>query len=159
MENEDLFIREMATMDIFLRTKAVKTAMTIEEYIQTRLLQGADPEILEADLLKDLNEGGRIFGELRSAIKATVVGNTARLRDTALFAENGLDIMYQWVAVMINTCPDCMERHGQVKTWDEWEAEGMPRTGMTVCKEHCQCMLVPADKTTKDQEPIKREAI
>jgi hypothetical protein len=153
---QDLFIREMQTMEILLTTKIKRTALTVEEYIQTRLLQGVDPEVLKADLFKDLDEGGRIFGELRNAIKATCIGNSTRLRDVAQFAENGLDLKYQWVAVLVNTCPDCMDRHGQVKTWEDWEAEGMPRTGMTVCKENCKCMLVPAMKVEPDQAPIQR---
>ena len=159
-DTQDLFIREMQTMEIFLVTKARKTAMTIEEYIQTRLLQGADPEVLKADLIKDLEEGGRIFGEFRNAIKATVGGAAGRIRDVSqfTFSENGLNLDYKWVAVLVNTCPDCMDRHGQVKSWDEWESEGMPRTGMTVCKENCKCVLIPADLTADDQAPIKREA-
>ena len=153
---QDLFIREMQTMEILLVTKARRTALTVDEYIQTRLLQGADPEVLKADLIKDLEEGGRIFGEFRKAIKATVVGNTGRLRDIAQYSENGMDLKYQWVAILVNTCPDCLELHGEIKTMDEWEASGLPRTGMTVCKENCKCMLVPAMKVEPDQAPIQR---
>jgi hypothetical protein len=159
-DTKDLFLREMQTMEIFLTTKAKRTALTIEEYINSRLLQGADPEVLKADLFKDLEEGGRIFGEFRSAIKATVGGGIGRVRDVSqfTFSENGLNLKYKWVAVLVNTCPDCMDRHGEVKSWDEWEAEGMPRTGQTVCKENCKCVLIPAELTADDQAPIKREA-
>ena len=152
---DDLMDRELRTMDIFLVGKAKRTAATLEEYIAARVAQGVSLETIKTDLLKDLEEGGRIFGEFRNAIKATVKGSTMRARDVAQFAETGLDIKYRWVAVMVNTCPDCLERHGQDKTWEEWEAEGMPRTGHTVCKENCRCVLVPA--FLSKIEPIKRE--
>lgn len=146
--------REVSTMDIFLTAKASRTAITIEEYIQTRILQGADREVLKQDLIKDLEEGGRIFGEFRSAIRATTNGVVNRTRDNAIFSNVGIATSYRWVAVLVNTCPDCLDRHNKVMTWDEWEAEGLPRTGQTVCKENCKCVLLPADNT--ETEPIKR---
>lgn len=158
MAENDLFnefvAREISTMSIFLSAKATRTAVTIDEYIQTRLLQGADPQILEQELLKDLEEGGRIFGEFRNAVKATVSGVSGRARDNALFSEIGVEDKYRWVAVLINTCPDCLERHGRELTYREWESEGLPRTGATVCRENCKCMLLPAD--TAVIEPIQR---
>lgn len=146
--------KEIQTMDIFLTAKAVRTAVTIDEYIQTRLIQGASKDSLYAELIKDLEEGGRIFGEFRSAIRASSNGIINRARDGAVFSAIGIDTKYRWVAVLVNTCPDCLERHGQVKSWDEWEADGMPRTGITVCKENCRCILLPEDTTELD--PIQR---
>ena len=150
----DLNQREIETMQIFLTSKASKTAITIDEYVQTRLKQGADPAVIEADLLKDLNEGGRIFGEFRNAIRATTKGVINRTRDNAIFADLGILTPYRWIAVLINTCDDCLERHNEVKNWAEWEAEGLPRTGATICKENCQCLLLPA--ATTEIDPIMR---
>ena len=150
----ELYNRELQTMSIFLWGKTMRTAITIDEYIQVRLTQGADPKVLREELLKDLKEGGRIFGELRRAIRATANGVSNRTRDITEFAEIGIQDDYRWSAVMVNTCPDCMERHGEVKTWEEWEAEGLPRTGHTVCKENCKCVLLPAHTTAL--EPIVR---
>lgn len=156
--NEELFNefidRQIKAMEIFLVSKASKTALTLDEYIQTRILLGASEENIIADLEKDLAEGGRIFGEFRNAIKATSNGIINRSRDSAIYSEIGVDTPYRWVAVLVNTCPDCLERHNQVKTWDEWEAEGLPRTGATVCKENCKCVLLPAQNTKVD--PIQR---
>lgn len=147
--------RELAAMEIFLGSKAAKTAITLEEYIQTRILLGASEESIEADLLKDLDEGGRIFGEFRNAIKATSNGVINRVRDSAIFGHLGIEAPYRWVAILINTCPDCIERHNRVQSWLEWEKEGLPRTGQTVCKENCKCILIPAEAT--EVEPIRRE--
>ena len=146
--------REIETLNIGLTAKVSRTTITIEEYINTRLTQGVTIEVIKDDLLKDLAEGGRIFGEFRNAIKATYAGSVSRFRDTAQLAETGMDIKYRWVAVLINTCPDCLDRHGNIATWDQWEAEGLPRTGSTVCKEHCKCVLIPEGAT--EMAPIYR---
>lgn len=151
---KDFMQREIETMEILLVAKASKTAITIEEYIQMRLKQGADPAVIEADLIKDLEEGGRIFGEFNNAIQATAKGVVNRTRDNAIFADLGIATPYRWIAVLRNTCPDCLSRHNQVKTWAEWELEGLPRTGMTVCRDFCQCFLVPAANT--EVEPLMR---
>lgn len=158
--NEELFTqfidREIKAMEIFLAAKATKTAITLEEYIQTRLLLGGSNESIEADLTKDLEEGGRIFGEFRNAIRATSNGIINRTRDSAVFSHIGIDTQYRWVAVLVNTCPDCLERHNRIESWNDWEAEGLPRTGKTVCKENCRCVLLPA--STTEIEPIKRSS-
>lgn len=146
--------KEILTMNIFLKAKAKRTATTLEEYIQVRLAQGASKQAIEDALLKDLEEGGRIFGEFRNAIRATSNGVMNRFRDNAIFSEIGTDTKYRWVAILVNTCPDCLERHNQIKSWPEWEAEGLPRTGQTVCKENCKCVLLPAENT--ETEPIRR---
>jgi hypothetical protein len=146
--------KEMQTVDIFLTSKATRTAIAIEEYVHTRLIQGADREVIRADLLRDLEEGGRIFGEFRNSIRATSNGIINRLRDNAVFSTAGVEQKYRWVAVLVNTCPDCLDRHGKVKAWSEWEADGLPRTGQTVCKENCRCVLLPSATTAL--EPIMR---
>ena len=56
----------------------------------------------------------------------------------------GDSVNMQWVSVGTpKICPDCEERIGDVKTWDEWEAEGLPATGFSVCKEYCYCQIIP----------------
>lgn len=152
--SDELFNRELQTMSIFLWGKSMRTAITIEEYIQTRLIQGIDREVIRKELLDDLNNNGRMFAEFRNAIRATANGVSNRMRDAGEFSQLGVITTYRWSAVLINTCPDCIERHGQVKTWEEWEAEGLPRTGHTVCKEFCRCVLLPADMTAL--EPVLR---
>lgn len=149
-----IILRELDTLDIFLTSKASRTSITLEEYISSRIAQGTSRDVIRDDLLRDLNEGGRIFGEFRSAIRTTANGSINRIRDGAEFQELGVEESYRWAAVLVNTCPDCLERHGQEKTWEEWEAEGLPRTGATVCRENCKCMLVPAGSVVF--EPIKR---
>jgi len=146
--------KELATLEILLSSKVARTAITLEEFINVRLLQGASLELIKADLLKDLDEGGRIFGEFKNAIQPTFIGSTSRFRDIGEVAELGIEKKWRWVAVLVNTCPDCLERHNLDKTYSEWEVEGLPRTGATVCREHCKCVLIPEEIAKR--EPIKR---
>lgn len=154
MALDDFLNRELTTMEIILWHEAMRSAITLDEYVQVRLTQGATKAVIEMDLLRDLEEGGRIFGEFRNSIRATAIGSAHRTRDAAEFDELGVIEDYRWVAVLINTCKDCLARHAKIKSWEEWELEGLPRTGATVCKEHCKCMLIPAENT--EVEPIQR---
>lgn len=159
---DDQFAREIQSMAIYLSTKASKTALTIREFIDTRALAGASFEEIEAQLLDDLLNGGRMFGEFRRAIKSTVRGSVNRVRDIGYTSEFEVDRKYRWTAVLVKTCSvpgtleGCIQRHGLVKTWDEWEGIGLPRTGTTVCRENCHCVLIPSEFT--ELQPIKREA-
>lgn len=146
--------REVETIDILLNAKVGRTAITLDEYIQLRLVQGATLDTIKKALLVDLKTGGRIFGEFTNAMKPTFAGSTNRFHDVGLLSETDIDDKLKWVAVLVNTCPDCVARHKTwpARTWDEWEKVGLPKTGATVCKEHCKCFLAPVEVL----EPIKR---
>lgn len=148
------FNRELDTLEIMLTAKIGRTALTLEEYVQTRLSQGAALNAIKKSLLVDLEKGGRIFGEFRNAIKPTFRGSVSRFRDAGALVEMGVDTTYRWVAVLVNTCPDCLERHNNIAKWENWEAEGLPRTGATVCGVNCKCVLLPEAVTELD--PIVR---
>jgi len=153
--------RELDAMVIYLTTKAAKTALTLDEFIQSRLLLGSTAQQIESMLLDDLTNNGRIFSEFRRAIKSTARGSINRVRDIGYFSEEGVDRNYRWSAVLVRTCSvpgtleGCLQRHNLVKTWEEWEDIGLPRTGATVCRENCHCILVPEQFSAL--EPIKRE--
>jgi hypothetical protein len=146
--------KELDTLEILLAAKVGRTAITLKEYVDFRLAQGTDMGVIRADLMTDLAEGGRIFGEFRNALQPTFAGSLNRFRDVGSLIEIGIEKDYRWIAILVNTCPDCLDRHGRTHTWAEWEKEGLPRTGATVCKENCKCALIPAEATVL--EPIYR---
>ena len=126
---DDQIERELDAMAIFLTTKARKTALTIDEFVQARLVSGSSRADIQAQLLDDLNNNGRMFSEFRRSVKATARGSINRVRDIGYFSEFDIDRKYRWSAILVKTCPDCMERHGKAMAWEEWEAIGLPRTG------------------------------
>ena len=97
-------------------------------------------------LLADAAQGGRIFGQFNNAIKSQIFGSVQKashVGETAVYEERGIDTdMRKWVTVQGgNVCPDCQSREGQVEPYDFWEAIGLPGSGWSVCKQHCQCRL------------------
>lgn len=117
--------------------------ITIDEYIQIRLGNGDKLEQIQKDLLEDLGKGGVIFKGLKEFITPTFPGSTNRFEPTdKIMGESGL---YVWSVVFVDTCPDCLARHGKTATWKEWEKQGLPRTGKTRCGKECKCVLLPKE--------------
>ena len=100
---------------------------------------GLDEQSIIRVLEQDLATNGRIFGELRNSIKRGVTGGINQAFRRA--GEMGQSL--KWIAISKNPCDDCRSRAGEVDTWDNWEARGMPSSGWSVCKEYCYCQLMP----------------
>ena len=107
---------------------------------------GLDEQSIIRVLSQDLSTNGRIFGELRNAIKRGIVGviNQAFRRS----GEMGQSL--RWVTVSKNPCDDCITVAGQVDTWENWEKRGMPGSGWSLCNDNCYCQLVPDDMEIED---------
>lgn len=156
VKRKALIDKELETLELLLWGDSMRGAVSIQEFVNASLAQGVSRETIKAALTEDLNTGGRIFGEFRKAIRATGNGSINRFRDVTLYEELGTDKQkYRWVAILVNTCIDCEERHGKIKSWENWEEIGLPRAEQTVCKQWCRCVLLPAEST--ELEPIKRE--
>ena len=97
-------------------------------------------------LTTDLDTGGRIFGEYSRSIKRGIVLGIMQGFRVGQDAIYGDSVKFRWVSVgSPNICEDCESRINQVLTWNEWEAEGLPASGFSVCKENCYCQLIPED--------------
>ena len=129
-----------------VETIASKTALDLNLTIQTLKLSGMSNDRIKKLLLADLKDGGVIFGTYRNAIKNTT-GNAVQMASTEasrnVFESRNVK-EYMWVTGGGNTCPDCLPRHGQKATYEQWEISGLPRSGFSVCKHHCGCTLVPS---------------
>lgn len=151
---------QMNSMEIGLSTAVRRATASLEEIIDRLRIQGlSDGRILET-LEQDLADGGRIFGEFRRAVKATTEGTIGSISTDAYLDEFGTDIDFTWIAALVNTCEDCLSRHGDVRPYPEWEKEGLPRSGWSVCRANCQCVLVPeeiARGRNELREPLDRK--
>lgn len=135
----------MNTMEIALSAAVQRTAISLNEIIDRLRLQGVSDKAIQTQLETDLADGGRIFGEFRRAVKATTEGTIGSISTDAYIDEFGTDINFAWIAALVNTCDDCLPRHGIVQSFPQWEADGLPRTGWSVCRGNCQCVLIPED--------------
>ena len=99
------------------------------------------------DILRnDLATGGRIFGEFRNTIKRGIVSATMHASRIGQDRVYGDSVNMQWVSVGTpKICVDCADRIGKVRSWNEWEANGLPASGFSVCKEFCYCQLIPSE--------------
>ena len=53
-------------------------------------------------------------------------------------------MIYEWVTVGDKSvCDDCVVRDGKRLEMEEWENQGLPREGATVCGDACRCSLIP----------------
>lgn len=157
---EQRFKKQMQSFEISLSTAVRRATASLQEVVSKLSLSGMSKPAIKKILEKDLVEGGRVFGEFRRAVKATSEGLIGKVSTDAYLQEFGAEIDFTWIAALVNTCEDCMPRHGDVKTFEEWEAEGLPRSGWSVCKEHCQCVLIPENIATARnelREPLDRK--
>ena len=93
----------------------------------------------------DFATNGRIFGEFRNSVKRGIVSATMHASRIGQDRVYGDSMNMQWVSVGTpKICPDCELRIGEVRSWDEWEAIGLPASGFSVCKEFCYCQLIPS---------------
>ena len=94
----------------------------------------------------DLATGGRIFGEFRNTIKRGIVSATMHASRVGQDRIYGDSLNMQWISVgSPRICVDCEPRIGEIRTWDEWEAIGLPASGFSVCKEFCYCQIIPSE--------------
>lgn len=116
---------------------------------------GATTEAIQQVLLSDQVNNGRIFGELKSALKESLVEGTNQAGRMGQVLEYPKDKeYYTWITVGGHKiCPDCDARAGEVKTWEEWVGDGLPGSGFSVCRGNCYCVLDPVGNLGRKLEP------
>ena len=143
LEEEDENILLWATLGI---SYGIDVFITKFEREVALLRNAGISEAAIVDVLRnDLASNGRIFGEFRNTIKRGIVSATmqaSRLGQDRIYRDS---VDMQWVSVGTpKICVDCAERVGKVRTWEEWEANGLPASGFSVCKEFCYCQVIPS---------------
>lgn len=141
-----------------MTTTTSKAILDLQQTITTLRATGASDEVIRNTLLQDLDEGGIIFGTYRNNIK-NATGNAVQLMSEAAirqqYGDKGIRT-FKWITAGGNVCDDCLPRHGEIATWQEWNIIGMPRSGFSVCKHNCQCQLVPSTYNDKEVQSVVR---
>ena len=121
-------------------------AERIEQEIGILRRAGVSDEGIIRALTNDLTTGGRIFGEYSRSIKRGIILGIMQGFRVGQDAIYGDSVRFRWVSVgSPNICSDCESRIDQVLSWSEWEAQGLPASGFSVCKENCYCQLIPEE--------------
>lgn len=132
-------------------------AITLHELVRGMIESGMDKELVKERLLRDLREGGPIFGEFRkqfTSLASQSVELTSSLVTNSIYKSDlPRDMLYKWVMYKAHNCEDCVERSGRdAQTLEEWELEGIPGSGVTICGLNCGCRLEPEGATEKVDE-------
>ena len=140
------------------------TTFTNEINKQVSLLtaNGLSQKQIASVLSNDLKNGGRIFGQLKNNTKAKVVETVNQSSRIGQESEYSGNDKFAWVTVGGHkVCMDCDGRAGGIMTYDQWETEGLPGTGWSVCQGFCYCVLDPTGTVGKkvqvDTTKIKPE--
>ena len=121
----------------------------VRKAVQTQSAAGISSAAIKAGLLNDMNNGGRVFGEIRNQIKGSLVEgiNQSSRAGTFQALDPEADTLFTWVTIAGHkVCLDCAPRGGIQKTLKEWEQEGLPGSGWSVCRGYCYCILDPSGK-------------
>lgn len=143
------FDKEMQQVALFLQLRSDMVADSIDLKIKEMMAKGMGEDAIISALRRDLYSGGPIFSGFTSTFKSAVFPSIDTIAQGPIYQDNPDEDQWEWVTTSVEPCPDCEPRHGEVKTYAEWEAEGLPRSGFSVCGDHCKCVLVPAGKTGK----------
>ena len=144
LEEEDENILLWATLGVSFGIDIFLTR--IEREVTLLRNAGISESAIINILGNDLAANGRIFGEFRNTIKRGVVSSVMQASRMGQDRVHGDRMRFRWVSVGTpKICVDCTPRIGEVRSWEEWEALGLPASGFSVCKEFCYCQLVPFD--------------
>jgi hypothetical protein len=140
------------TYQVIIQTLEQTLNKSIDDYvtaIQARagdlIGRGVDPEEVKRMLLTDVTNGTGEFQALQGVIGSQIdkaLGQTAM--DVSNEAVQDLADQFEWLwEPNAKHCDTCQERNGEVKTYDEWIALGLPGAGTTDCTYWCKCTLNP----------------
>lgn len=135
-------------------------ANRINKTAQTQAAAGIAGTATQGVLATDMLTGGRVFGELRNSIKESLVEGINQSGQAGSFQAYDPDeeTLFVWVTVAGHKiCADCAPRGGEQRKLREWENEGMPGTGWSVCGGHCYCILDPSGKISPRIKMEERE--
>ena len=144
-------------------------ALDLESGVKKLRASGLSDAAIRQRLEIDFSEGGSITGPMFKSLEDAVVVSTGQAFSSsemlAMAEEELPDLLndsnqmpMSWVCALVATCSDCLPRHGQTATLEEWMAAGLPRSGFSACDKNCKCILIPTKPGDRNQliDPLKR---
>lgn len=162
-----------------------RLGLDIDRYLSRALARGMSPaaviDALDADLAA---LGPRVFGDFATALDRTIetvvrdsetqgtVEQTVRQTEPGIadaeIERAAQSQPFMWVAALHNTCPDCLPRHGQIRSYSDWAAAGLPEAAGDWSVVHggkshppCYCGLRPAVVLDRPEimDPLRRARV
>lgn len=117
----------------------------VVEFIRRERALGIGDDEIFNRLQDNLNNGQDFFGRFKGAMEVeldNIVGVTAQDYSNSIYAP---DAMLKWELdpTVVNHCEDCLRNAKDApRTYQQWEAIGIPGFGNTACSDYCKCTLV-----------------
>lgn len=146
-------------MMISVEASVIRTTADIEEFAGLMEATGVSDINILKELKTDLKDKGRIFGAFSNKSKSIMANGVESAGDIAVgnvYADAGVKHLL-WVTAGGNVCPDCDNREGVTGTAEYFQLIGEPKSGFSVCREHCQCELVPVEYSNEGTKIIKEK--
>ncbi len=117
----------------------ILTAAQIAEWVNSGFASGTINKLLHLALMGQGTGAFEVLKNIKSGLTSWIGVTT----DKTFYTTQGIknNTMMTWVIESGNPCPDCIDRNGQVKTFQEWVGLGLPREGATICGAYCKCEL------------------
>lgn len=135
--------KEMDQVAIFLSADADLIADKLDLRIKQMMASGMDTKSILTALASDLDTAGPMFSTFESTLKKTVYPVIDNVAQGALVQANPEAGGWEWVTTSYDPCVDCLPRHGLKKSYEDWKALGLPRSGFSRCGDNCKCVLAP----------------
>lgn len=139
-------------------------ASEISSYAINRVTIEQAELLTQIELLK--KSGGGMFDNLVKALSDSVMDKTFTISEDIFFEDLQTEADFtnendqlMWQAMLVNTCPSCLDLHGKIMSRNEWQVEGVPNQRNTLCTQRtgsgCNCVLLPADIMPSTEEMRK----
>ena len=119
----------------------------INQQMSIMTSNGMSREAVAEVLKADMQQGGRIFGQLKNDVKEQVSGAINQSSKMGQNTKYSNYDKFMWVSVAGHrVCRDCASRAGSIRDYRVFERAGLPGTGWSVCKGFCYCILDPVGR-------------
>ena len=122
---------------------------SLNQSITQLTANGVSTEVISGTLNQDYKNNGRIFGKLKNDVKGNLAMGASNSGRMGQYDDYTSKDLFAWVTVAGHRiCGDCDGMSGQINTYADWEAEGLPGSGWSVCQGYCYCVLDPSGKVS-----------
>jgi len=143
-----------------LNTATNNYVIQTKDLLSSMLLSGTTQATARNRIRNDIAQGQQETGTFFNSIARNAQSYIFKVADQAFseaMAFNNIRNKMRWVTFFTKSCPDCVARHNRIQSFELWEGEGVPRSGVTVCRGHCHCILVPDEYPVNVADPVPRE--
>lgn len=165
-EARDALAEGLSQYDIDANRVASQFLIDLASLIGQMQASGMTDEAVTKQITRKLADLDKPFGAFVRNLTGAALFSVQRTANAAMVTSiidtpegANADDKWMWVTVGDNrVCKDCEPRHGMVKTQEEWERLGIPKSGFSICEERCRCVIVPAD-WVDDQNDLSKGPI